>query len=303
MVAPTPTTPTAQAGSYSQPNLHFASPPRASISSVASLPAHAGSGAGLSRSSSASAAAPGAVNPSRRKPVPSHLPAMTEVAPLPLSVASAPPASAPASAGGGAPFAAQQQRQARGGAQEVQGAIADGGAGADVRPRKEKEKERELVPLLGVPEGRVAGHEAHYVTTTTKARWDGAPSRIFRRVCSFADWTQVPCPKLPMRSRTSTWIRDGVLRIFLRWCRHDFDHDLSPPLGSVFAFARSQARPISSTHAIASHTSHFCFAVVLSLPVPAYLEICILLSPVYFLRARSVVRIMDIVQTDKDYII
>jgi len=39
--------------------------------------------------------------------------------------------------------------------------------GAEVKPKKE------LVPLLGVPEGRVAGHEAHYVTKTTKARWDG----------------------------------------------------------------------------------------------------------------------------------
>ena len=99
---------------------------------------------------------------------------MTEVAPL--SVAGA-------GAGAGVPSSAQQLLQARGGphprAQDVQGAIADGGAGADVRPKREKEKERELVPLLGVPEGRVAGHEAHYVTTTTKARWDGArPSRI-----------------------------------------------------------------------------------------------------------------------------
>lgn len=172
--APTAAAPTTQAGSYSQPNLHLASQPRASISSVASLPAHAGSGAGLSRSSSAS----GGVNPPRRKPVPSHLPAMTEVAPLSV-------AGAGAGAGAGVPSSAQQPLQARGGphprAQEVQGAIADGGAGADVRPKKEKEKEkeRELVPLLGVPEGRVAGHEAHYVTTTTKARWDGArPSRI-----------------------------------------------------------------------------------------------------------------------------
>ena len=39
--------------------------------------------------------------------------------------------------------------------------------GAEVRPKKE------LVPLLGVPEGRITGHEAHYVTATTKARWDG----------------------------------------------------------------------------------------------------------------------------------
>jgi hypothetical protein len=39
--------------------------------------------------------------------------------------------------------------------------------GSEVRPKKE------LVPLLGVPEGRVEGHEAHYVTKTTKARWDG----------------------------------------------------------------------------------------------------------------------------------
>jgi len=39
--------------------------------------------------------------------------------------------------------------------------------GTQVKPNKA------LVPLLGVPEGTVEGHETHYVTTTTKARWDG----------------------------------------------------------------------------------------------------------------------------------
>ncbi len=39
--------------------------------------------------------------------------------------------------------------------------------GTEVKPKKE------LVPLLGVPDERVEGHEAHYVTMTTKARWDG----------------------------------------------------------------------------------------------------------------------------------
>lgn len=48
---------------------------------------------------------------------------------------------------------------------EGKAGMVEGGTG--VRPNKP------LVPLLGVPEGRVEGHEAHYVTTTTKARWDG----------------------------------------------------------------------------------------------------------------------------------
>jgi len=44
--------------------------------------------------------------------------------------------------------------------------------GTEVKPSKE------LVPLLCVPNDRVEGHEAHYVTKTTKARWDGAMSEI-----------------------------------------------------------------------------------------------------------------------------
>ena len=36
----------------------------------------------------------------------------------------------------------------------------------------EMKPKKQLIPLLGVPEGRVAGHGAHYVTATTEARLD-----------------------------------------------------------------------------------------------------------------------------------
>jgi hypothetical protein len=154
--------PTAQTGSLSQPNLHSSPQPVSTpqpAASVASLPTDAGSGVGLRRSVSSG------VQPPRRKPVPSHLPAMTEVSPFPTLLAS--PKSVP-----GIPFTAPQTQE-EGGPQPSpyaqEGQLDRIGGSADVAPKKE------LVPLLGVPEGRVAGHEAHYVTKTTKARWDGKP--------------------------------------------------------------------------------------------------------------------------------
>ena len=89
---------------------------------------------------------------------------MTEVSPFPTL--SADLKSAP-----GIPFSAQQPQEQGGGSlppphvKEENVGMVDSGAGV--------KQKKELVPLLGVPEGRVAGHETHYVTKTTKARWDG----------------------------------------------------------------------------------------------------------------------------------
>jgi hypothetical protein len=90
---------------------------------------------------------------------------MTEVSLFPTLSLSPDPKSA-----SGLPFSTQQT-QAQGDSQppppvkeDKQGMVQ---GGAEVKPSKD------LVPLLGVPEGRVEGHEAHYVTKTTKARWDG----------------------------------------------------------------------------------------------------------------------------------
>lgn len=162
-----PASPTT-AGSYSQPNLHSSShpistsQPRASVTSVASLPANTGAGVGLGRSSSASG-----INAPRRKPVPSHLPAMTEVSPFPSPFPTLSPGPKSAS---GFPFSTQRTQEQDG--SQIPSHIKEENAdiveeGTEVKPSKE------LVPLLHVPNDRVEGHEAHYVTKTTKARWDG----------------------------------------------------------------------------------------------------------------------------------
>jgi hypothetical protein len=89
---------------------------------------------------------------------------MTEVSPV--STLSPGPKTAPP-----IPFSTQQQPQERDGSKpqpyitKEKADMVEGGT--EVKPTKA------LVPLLGVPEGRVEGHEAHYVTKTTKARWDG----------------------------------------------------------------------------------------------------------------------------------
>lgn len=85
---------------------------------------------------------------------------MTEVSPLSAGLESA----------SGFPFSMQQTEE-QGDSQlpphikEEEVDIVEGAT--EVKPKKE------LVPLLGVPDVRVEGHEAHYVTKTTKARWDG----------------------------------------------------------------------------------------------------------------------------------
>ena len=86
---------------------------------------------------------------------------MTEVSPLSAGLQSA----------SGFPFSMQQTEEGQGESQlplHIKEEEADMVEGAtEGKPKKE------LVPLLGVPDVRVEGHEAHYVTKTTKARWDG----------------------------------------------------------------------------------------------------------------------------------
>ena len=96
---------------------------------------------------------------------------MTEVSPFPTLTLSTDPSPKSASA---IPFSTQQQTQEKEQANsqpqpDITEEKADmvEGATEGVKPNKA------LVPLLGVPEGRVEGHEAHYVTKTAKARWDG----------------------------------------------------------------------------------------------------------------------------------
>lgn len=111
----------------------------------------------LQRASSANAA-----SSPRRKPVPSHLPPTAEISPFPtLAPSKEPPLSLP--------FSTPRDDKLSETAEDTQNPTQARAAHLAPPPK------RELVPLLGVPEGpiRIAGHETHYVTKTTKARWDG----------------------------------------------------------------------------------------------------------------------------------
>lgn len=87
----------------------------------------------------------------RRKPVPQHLPATAEVSPFTTLILEPRDDGHPLP---DFPFeSGNESKEAR----------------RDQRERKiSKSKAKELVPLLGVP-----GEDAHYVTKSTKGRWDG----------------------------------------------------------------------------------------------------------------------------------
>lgn len=95
---------------------------------------------------------------------------MTEVSPFPTLTLSTDPDPKSASA---IPFSTQQhtQKQEQVNSQ-LQPQITEEKADM-VEGDTQVKSNKALVPLLGVPEGRVEGHEAHYVTKTAKARWDG----------------------------------------------------------------------------------------------------------------------------------
>lgn len=110
----------------------------------------------------------------RRKPVPQHLPATAEVSPFPtLLVVGNGGTNAE---GRRAPFPFDISVQ--GDKPREREALADRGVDISTRevtspgspppPPVPSKVEKEMVPLLGVP-----GDDAHYVTKSTKARWDG----------------------------------------------------------------------------------------------------------------------------------
>ncbi|KIM21305.1 hypothetical protein M408DRAFT_109255 [Serendipita vermifera MAFF 305830] len=131
----------------------------------------------------------------RRKPVPQHLPATAEVSPFPTLLVVAGGPGGGAGTGGGAGNNGGSRREVEASKR------APFPFGIDVRAERAKEREREvvadrgldvgelngdlgappavpskvkkeLVPLLGVP-----GEDAHYVTKSTKVRWDGECQR------------------------------------------------------------------------------------------------------------------------------
>lgn len=132
----------------------------------------------------------------RRKPVPQHLPATAEVSPFPtlLVVAGGPGGGAGTGGGAGnnggsrreveaskrAPFPFGIDVKAERAKEREREVVADRGLdvgelNGDVGapPAVPSKVEKELVPLLGVP-----GEDAHYVTKSTKVRWDGAMAEI-----------------------------------------------------------------------------------------------------------------------------
>ncbi len=113
----------------------------------------------------------------RRKPVPQHLPATAEVSPFPTLLVVGNGGGSGPDKRGSFPFDVNvkgerpREREAladRGVDVGERQAVGATGTDAGMAPPVPTKVPKELVPLLGVP-----GDEAHYVTKSTKARWDG----------------------------------------------------------------------------------------------------------------------------------
>jgi hypothetical protein len=106
----------------------------------------------------------------RRKPVPQHLPATAEVSPFPTLLVVNGPKDAEGKRAS-IPFVPDGKKERE--AMPDKGVDVDSpgaGGGGDGPPPVPSKVQKEMVPLLGVP-----GDETHYVTKSTKARFDGEP--------------------------------------------------------------------------------------------------------------------------------